>query len=305
MARTVWSCVASSGVGSVRRTRLPVLQRIADVARAEPRREVPRPRRAMAPRVQCPLFPRHVRPYANAKVWWLGPCGHSWFAVVASRTRGLGCPYCRGTLVAPENSFAARFPELAAQWHGLNGDLRPGGFMPGSKAKVWWLGPCGHTWCASIKSRVDGNGSGFCSGHSILPERSLAAKFPKLAGELHPDLTKTGGRRADQISPGTHLKVWWRGSCGHEWDAPVKNRTIRGDGCPVCSGRRVLFDDSVAGRFPEIASQWHQARNGNRRPETTAASYRRKLWWQGLCGHEWQATIQRRTARAAGCPSCK
>lgn len=56
------------------------------------------------------------------------------------------------------------------------------------------------------------------------------------------------------VSYGSNKKVWWRGECGHEWQASPHSRTGKNSpGCPYCSGNRVLagFND-LASRFPEI-----------------------------------------------------
>ena len=46
------------------------------------------------------LGPEKVSPYSNRRVWWLCGRGHSYQAVIASRTiRGSGCPYCAGRKV--------------------------------------------------------------------------------------------------------------------------------------------------------------------------------------------------------------
>ena len=64
--------------------------------------------------------------------------------------------------------------------------------------------------------------------------RSLRNLRPDLAAELHS--TRNGDLDADTLSAGSRRKVWWACStCGHEWEAIVGNRTLRGSGCPVCS----------------------------------------------------------------------
>jgi hypothetical protein len=64
-------------------------------------------------------------------------CGHSWAAVVGSRARGgHGCPECARRATSrsrstpkPGHSPAARFPDVAAQWHPtLYGELNPSEF---------------------------------------------------------------------------------------------------------------------------------------------------------------------------------
>ena len=40
------------------------------------------------------LKPEHVSVSSNKKVWWLCAQGHEWAAVINSRSKGIGCPYC-------------------------------------------------------------------------------------------------------------------------------------------------------------------------------------------------------------------
>lgn len=44
-------------------------------------------------------------------------CGHTWDAVVGSRSLGRGCPACGGQIVIKgKNDLATKFPEIAAEW---------------------------------------------------------------------------------------------------------------------------------------------------------------------------------------------
>ena len=65
---------------------------------------------------------------------------------------------------------------------------------------------------------------------------SLAEVHPELVSEWsEKNLTLT----PDDITFGSNKKVWWRGACGHEWQASVKARS-NGEKCPICSGARVI-----------------------------------------------------------------
>lgn len=52
---------------------------------------------------------------SNSKHWWLGRrCGHEWYAQVAHRNIGVGCPYCTNRKVLVGfNDFNTTHPELA------------------------------------------------------------------------------------------------------------------------------------------------------------------------------------------------
>lgn len=42
------------------------------------------------------LLPEFVSMHSNKKVWWKCNEGHEWQAVISSREKGVGCPYCAG-----------------------------------------------------------------------------------------------------------------------------------------------------------------------------------------------------------------
>ena len=51
--------------------------------------------------------------------------------------------------------------------------------------------------------------------------------------ELHPELISEWSEKnltltPDDITFGSNKKVWWRGACGHEWQASVKGKIVGG-----------------------------------------------------------------------------
>ena len=82
--------------------------------------------------------------------------GHEWNAVIASRTKGSGCPVCSNKKVLTGyNDLATTYPELATEWHPTkNGDLKPTDIIPNSKKKVWWMTTQRGEWQASVCGRV-------------------------------------------------------------------------------------------------------------------------------------------------------
>ena len=92
----------------------------------------------------------------------------------------------------------------------------------------------------------------------------------------------------------------------HKWQqSKISNRTS-GRGCPYDSGKAVCPCNDLAHNHPEVAAEWDWEANGERTPETVAASSHTKAAWRcGLwrCGHRWSASIGRRT-QGTGCPQC-
>ena len=68
--------------------------------------------------------------------------------------------------------------------------------------------------------------------------------------------------------------------------------------------RAYLNAHSVAALHPEIAAEWHPTRNGACGPQDVSAGSSLRAWWQCSAGHEWQANVRDRTAKATRCPYC-
>ena len=135
----------------------------------------------------------------------------------------------------------------------------------------------------------------------------LASQHPDIAAEWHP--TKNEGLTATDVTRGSGREVWWfREPCGHEWVAPVHRRTNMKTGCPYCTStgrKRILpgFND-LATKSPYLASQWHPTKNGSRRPEATAPTFKGDVWWVCERGHEFQASVVSRYLSDA-CQVCR
>ena len=133
-------------------------------------------------------------------------------------------------------------------------------------------------------------------------KNSLVEKYPQIAKEWHP--IKNAPLTPQQVTYGSNKKVWWLGSCGHEWDTAVRNR-VRGQNCPICSGRRILlgFND-LSTTNPTLLSEWDFNKNIDITPQNVTSGSNKKVWWKCLkCGYEWVASIQTRV-RGRGCPNC-
>ena len=205
-----------------------------------------------------------------------------------------------------QRNLAETHPSLAAEWHpARNGRLQPHDLTFGSGRKVWWLCSLGHEWKATPNNRTaGGTGCPYCRGNQVGDDNSLAAVNPELAREWHPD--KNAAITPADVRPKSGKKFWWQCSAGHEWQATVANRA-QGGGCPFCSRRALLPENTLQAMGPDIAREWHPTKNGDLTPRDVAVRSNRKVWWR--CkknpGHEWSAVINNRTgAPKAGCPAC-
>lgn len=185
------------------------------------------------------LSPEQVMPGSHKKYWWQCEQGHSWQAVLFSITGGSGCPYCSGKRPIPgQTDLATTYPALAAQWHPeRNGTKGPDTVTAGSVKRVWWKCQRDHDYQAAVFSRVSGTGCPYCSGRKVWPGfNDLATVYPALAREWHDSLN--GTLTPQQVTKGSHQKVWWQCPEGHVWKTVVYSRAKpNGTGCPVCAGK--------------------------------------------------------------------
>jgi len=245
--------------------------------------------------------PDMVRPGSGKKVWWQCEKNHEWEATIASRAKGIGCPFCSGKRASDENNLQFLNPDLAEQWHHTkNVNLTPHDVTAKSNKKVWWQCEKGHEWEAAINNRARGDDCPYCSGKSVSFDNNLLTLNPELAKQWHPSLNND--LTPDVVSAKSGKKVWWQCEKGHEWEAAIYSRTS-GKGCPYCSGRRASSDNSLQVLNPDLAKQWHPFKNGDLTPNDVKVGSGKKVWWQCVNGHEWDAIIQSRKNSIA-CPYC-
>ncbi len=124
--------------------------------------------------------------------------------------------------------------------------------------------------------------------------------------DVYPELVKEWSSEnlldIQKITTGSSRKAIWHGSCGHEWEAVIKNR-VQGSGCPYCSGNKLLkgFNDFES-NYPEIAKTWSE-RNHPLKSSDVLRRCNKSVWWICEKGHEWKARIADR-AEGHGCPYC-
>jgi len=105
-----------------------------------------------------------------------------------------------------------------------------------------------------------------------------------------------------------NLKAWWICPEGHHYDAWVYARTIYGQGCPYCKGKRALAGlNDLETMRPDVLSKWDFEKNTEFTPRDITESSHKKVWWKCEKGHSWQARVQTVTMLkdgASGCPYC-
>lgn len=194
-------------------------------------------------------------------------------------------------------------PEMAKLWHPTrNGNLRPTDIPAGSNKRIWWQCDKGHEWQARAYTIKAGGGCPYCFGRYAIPgETDLATTHPHMV-ELWSDRNKLS---PVEVTAGSHKKVWWICSKGHEWEALIGSVVMDGCGCPYCAGKRAIPGETdLATLRPDLMEWWDYEKNTLNPREVTVASHD-KAWWKCELGHSWQAVVFSRTREnAAGCPYC-
>lgn len=188
--------------------------------------------------LNAPLSPEHFKPAANRNVWWRCKQGHTWQTSLNNRSRqNTGCPYCPRVIPTRATSdwnFAKINPKLVSEWnHGRDGVLIPEEITPNSNIKVWWKCNQGHEWQAAPRSRTNGTGCPFCYGRFASETNNLAARYPEILVEWDNELNK--GVNPSELTPYVNIKIWWKCSKNHTWQATIYNRTKNKSGCPTCA----------------------------------------------------------------------
>ena len=257
------------------------------------------------------LTPDTISYNFKKKIWWrcTVDLDHIWDVAPINRIQSnsslSGCPFCSSHRTNFSNSIATTHPHLVKEWHPeKNGNKKPENYIKGSSEEIWWIcsSDRSHIWKSKIRSRTKRKGRcPICTGQLVVFENSIA--------NTHPDLIKEwcfnrNVKKPEEITFGSHKKYWWKCVNGHIYECSVANK-VRGRGCPFCSNKKVLKDESLYAKFPEIASEWLREKN-KIGPEMVAPHSGKMFWWKCKEGddHIWKATVDNRTIGKQGCAIC-
>ena len=248
------------------------------------------------------LMPSQVTLWSGKKVWWKCDKGHSWNMSVAERSSGRNCPYCMSRRLLPGfNDLETCRSDIAKEWNFEKNTLIPSQVFVGSNTSIWWKCSLGHSWEAAVCDRTSGgNGCPYCAGKKVLAGfNDLKTLKPQLADEWDYEKNEL---LPSQVTLFSQKLIWWKCKLGHSWKATVAARS-RGDGCPYCSGKKVLkgFND-LETLNPKFLKEWDYEKNILLPSEVTRCSGK-MAWWKCELGHSWKIKVSSR-ANGSGCPYC-
>lgn len=237
--------------------------------------------------------PSEIAPGSGKIKKWKCPKGHNWQASPNNRTNGnTGCPICTGRMVKIGfNDLLTTHPELCLEI--VSGD--PTKFTSGSKYQITWKCKNNHTFKASIYNRaIKKTNCPRCLNRGNQIKHSvLSDSFPEIAKDAY-------GWDPSEISAGSGKIKDWKCPDNHIYRMSIDKRTLRKQGCPICSGHKILigFND-LSTTHPNLLDEidgWD--------PTKYSKGSEFKASWICKEGHRWKTLISNRTLHNQGCPSC-
>ena len=245
------------------------------------------------------LTPNKVTAGSQKKVFWICEQGHIWDALVRSRVRGQGCPYCNNRRVLKGyNDLVTTNPELIQEWnYNRNTDIDPQDVIAGSKQKVWWLcKTCGYEWQATISNRYRGNGCPVCAGVMVRENvNDLKTRFPEIAAEWDQE---NNDRKPSEVAPFSRYRASWICPKGHMYHAVVSDR-VKGNCCPICSReRRVSFPEKalvyyITEEFGNVEQNYRAEWLGLYELDAYLPEYKIGIEYDGVYGHSGRIGVER------------
>ena len=251
---------------------------------------------------------------SSKKVWWKCKNGHEWEAVIHTRVKGVGCPYCMGKkAIQGVNDFATLYPEMLKEWDYEENDklgIKPNELLVGSIKKVYWICSKGHKYDRSIYDRLHGRGNcPYCGNRKVLQGyNDLVTTNPELLKDWDYEENDKLGIKPNEITNGGKEKVWWKCEKGHNYQAIVSNKVNQQTKCPYCANKKIIigFND-LATTNPELLEEWDYEKNDQLgiKPQNVKKNTDKKVWWKCEKGHEYKSSIVNRTkSKGTCCPYC-
>ena len=239
---------------------------------------------------------------SGKKVWWkCKKCRNEWKTTICHKSKGSGCPYCSGKKVCKDNCLATSHPELVKEWNYSKNSLKPTEVTYGSVKRVWWICSEGHEWICSPNTRTaNKNNCPYCAGRKVNKNNCLSTTHPYLLKEW----SAKNIIKPTEVSFGSHKKVWWTCSKGHEWKTSICHR-VNNKNCPYCSGNKVCKDNCLSATHSELAKEWNIKKN-KMNPTNVTYGSTKKVWWEcKKCNYSWCCRINDRSSlHKSGCPKC-
>ena len=245
------------------------------------------------------ITPNSVTSHSDKKVWWKCERGHEWEAVIGSRSRGNGCPYCSsGGTSKPEQAIAyylSKLFDVKQRVKICKQEIDV--YLPQYNIGIEYDGKYYHknrvekdaykTALLTEKGicliRIVESDHNECQGNIILfNSNAYMNDFEWALRTLIDLLSQITGRTIDE-----------------DIDVNIKRDSVD------IRTRYALIkkQNSIEVNYPELVEEWNFDKNANLTPDMFTKGSKEQVWWLCKSGHEWQAPIYSRV-NGNGCPYC-
>jgi very-short-patch-repair endonuclease len=252
-----------------------------------------------------PLGPTDVTTNSSKKVWWLCKRNHEWQAVISSRNRGNGCPYCNSQSSQLELRV---YTELNFIFEKVNARIKIGGkecdiFLKNFKIGIEVDGVYYHR----VKFAKDLEKNLYFSKLGIIIIRIREKGLKKLSKN---DLIYHNSEDHFSLIKKLLLKIIRIAKIDKKDQLNIKKYLLSGK--LANDHEYINLLNTLPSPMPEfslaecnkkLSLEWNHSKNGSLTPYDVKPNSNLKVWWICNSNHEWQATINNRN-KGRNCPFC-
>ena len=244
------------------------------------------------------FLPSDIGTGTHKKVWWKCPFGHKYQAHPSNRVgkSHSGCPICakEGHTSFPEQALFYYVKQYYSDV--VNSDYEAIGveldiYIPSKRTAIEYDGLNWHK-----HSKFDEKKNKLCQDNGIVLIRIREQGLPLFNDCVcvmrdNPRLEETLNDAISSVLHYLHVA---------NADIDVQRDAIKIYGQYVYNRK----ENSIASKFPDIASEWDYSQNGDITPDIVNYGSNKVFWWNGPCGHTYKMRVSHRTNNNCGCPYC-
>lgn len=250
------------------------------------------------------LKPYHISITSIEKVWWQCEKGHEWQASVANRfANKTGCPICVGERKTsfPEQAIyyylAQKFNAISrARFYGKEVDI----LLPEEGIGIEYDGIRYHSSDDALRKEATKDNFLINHGIQVLRVKEANIEDIKVEGNVIKYKYKSDNSGLDKV-------IYELLSLVEEITGKSISININVDLDRYKIWEQYVIqekENSFANKSPEKVIFWHVSKNGKLLPEHVSNKSTKKVWWQCLEGHEYQATVAS-VSSGVQCPICR
>lgn len=243
------------------------------------------------------LLPTMVSHGSEKIINWICKNGHKYSCSIYDKSTGTGCPECNKANKVSEKElivyyYIRKYFEDAISSYKNNDIYELDVYVPSLKFAIEYDGAYYHQDCEKDKRKDD-----ICYNLGIKLLRIRELGCPKYYSSCS-FIYLTNNDVSDLIN--VIYKIL------HMLNVDNPDINLKRDVADINSLiYHKKIENSLAVKFPDVASEWHPTKNGSLLPDHVSSKSGKNVWWLcGTCGHEWTSTISNRTDKQQGCPIC-